>query len=578
MTSARLKWLPHLENAVPTKGYGNRLSMYLIALEAWRRGLKVKFYTIDNPDNKMLIRYSLANEKNVYHFESSRGEKLTRYAYDVCENKDDTKKILAKAGIPVPEGKRFEENATEEEIISYANKLGFPIVIKPISENAGKGVFSNINTESELRASVEYVRNELHYKDIIIEKHIDGVEHRIFIVDGKVLGVVNRIPANIIGDGKNTVEQLMKQKNRSKKFNPNLSSKIIELDKEVIDSIQQSGYRLDSIPEKGRQIFLRSKSNVSMGGDPIDVTDQLTDELKELATKAANSIPGLDICGLDMIIDKEKNTGVIIEINTKPMIGLHVFPVKGRPRDVVSPILDYYFPETINSNKTNLYFDFDAALAPLRAKLVREIEIAPPPTLENIYAKCYTISGPSVDSDYRSWIRLEALKNNLHGYIEELNDQKVQIIVASENEKKVQGFKTVCMEGLRETENHDVIEKEYTKPVKIGFEVYSIPRLWKTNQKLRKNLDDEKLKGKKLKRNAEKLKRDAEKLKLEKEKQTLRLNRKIKRKEQKIKQLKKEKSNIIIEKDKIKKEYSEVLSSQSWKLTKPLRKINSLFK
>src|SRR5699024_2844673 len=395
----------------------------------------------------------------------SRGEKLTRYAYDVCENKDDTKKILAKAGIPVPEGKRFEENATEEEIISYANKLGYPIVMKPISEHAGKGVFSNINTESELRASVEYVRNELHYKDIIIEKQIDGVEHRIFIVDGKVLGVVNRIPANIIGDGKNTVEQLMKQKNRSKKFNPNLSSKIIELDKEVIDSIQQSGYRLDSIPEKGRQIFLRSKSNVSMGGDPIDVTDQLTDELKELATKAANSIPGLDICGLDMIIDKEKNTGVIIEINTKPMIGLHVFPVKGRPRDVVSPILDYYFPETINSNKTNLYFDFDAALATLRAKLVREIVIAPPQTMKNINAKCYTISGPSVDSDYRSWIRLEALKNNLHGYIEELNDQKVQIIVASENEKKVQGFKTVCMEGLRETENHDVIEKEYTKPV-----------------------------------------------------------------------------------------------------------------
>src|SRR5690625_1179255 len=111
-----MKWLPHLVDAVPTRGYGNRLSMYLISLEAWRRGLNVKFYTIKNPDNKMLIRYSLSNGKKEYHFESSRGDKLTDYAYEVCENKDETKKVLTKAGIPVPEGKRFKENRSNEEI------------------------------------------------------------------------------------------------------------------------------------------------------------------------------------------------------------------------------------------------------------------------------------------------------------------------------------------------------------------------------------------------------------------------------------------------------------------------------
>src|SRR5690625_951168 len=216
MTSTEYKWLPHLENAVPSKGYGNRLSMYLIALEAWRRGLNIRFFRLENPENKMLIRYSIGNENEEYRFESSRGEKLTSHAYEICENKDETKKVLAKAGIPVPEGKRFKPNQSVEEIIKYTNALGYPVVIKPISENAGKGVFSNIETENELRNSLDYVRNELNYKDIIVEKHIEGIEHRLFIVKGKLLGAVNRVPANIVGDGKNTIDQLIKQKNRER--------------------------------------------------------------------------------------------------------------------------------------------------------------------------------------------------------------------------------------------------------------------------------------------------------------------------------------------------------------------------
>lgn len=554
-----MQWLPHLENAVPTKGYGNRLSMYLISLEAWRRGLKVKYYSIDNPENKMLIRYSLSDGKNTYHFESSRGEKLSKQAFEICENKDETKKTLAEAGIPVPEGKRFKENSSEEEILEYAEQLGFPVVIKPISENAGKGVFSNLSSKQDVKNALKHVRHELNYTDIIVEKHIEGIEHRIFVVDGKVHGVVNRIPANIVGDGKNSIKQLINMKNKSKRKNPNIASKLIKIDKEVIDSITDLGYTLDSIPPKGKRIFLRSKSNVSTGGDPIEVTDELSEELKELAVKATNAVPGLDVCGLDMIVDKENNTGVIIEINTKPMIGLHVFPVEGNPRDVVSPILDYYFPETKNSKKTNLYFDFEAAIAPIRNRLVNEIEILPPPTLEFIKSKNFLVSGTLVNEDFRNAVRLFALKNNLHGFVKEIEEQKVQIVIGGK-EKDIQEFKKHFINN----DSLNIVEEQWNKPIQIGFHNYSLPSRTKTILKLRDSLEKERSLKEKSK----------EKYKIVK-KQKIQITKKLKKQ---IKQKDVEIENLKNEKIKLEEKLNNILKSTSWKLTKPLRKANKIFK
>lgn len=554
-----MKWLPHLENAVPSKGYGNRLSMYLISLEAWRRGLKVKYYNIENPDNKVLIRYSLSDGKNTYHFESSRGEKLSKKAFEICDNKDETKKVLAKAGIPVPEGKRFKESSTDEDIIEYAEQLGYPIVIKPISENAGKGVFSNLKSKQELREALKYVRNELNYKDIIVEKYIEGIEHRIFIVDGKVHGVVNRIPANIVGDGKSTIKKLINLKNKSKKRNPNIASKTIKIDKEVLDSINHLGYTLESIPPKGERIFLRSKSNVSTGGDPIDVMDELSDELMDLAVKAANSVPGLDICGLDMIVDKENNKGVIIEINTKPMIGLHVYPVEGIPRDVVSPILDYYFPETKNSQKTNLYFDFDAAIAPLRNRLVDEIEILPPPTLEHINSISILVSGPNVNDEFRNSVRLLALKNKINGFVKEIDERKVQIVIGGKD-KDFEEIKSYCINNGCQI----IEEQSWNKPIKVGFHSYSISKRNKKIIQLKNNLENE---------NHEKfkLKKQLRQVTKEKDKKIKRLKKELKHKNLEIKELKSEK-------DMIEKNYYSILNSNSWKLTRPLRKVNQFLR
>ncbi|WP_373893899.1 acylphosphatase [Virgibacillus sp. CBA3643] len=587
-------YLPHLENAVPSAAHGNRLSMYLIALEAWRRGLTVKFFTIDNPENKLLVRYSLSNQEKEYRFESSRGSKLTDKAFEISDNKDLTKKVISKAGVNVPEGKRFEASIDDSEIVAYANALGYPLVLKPISENAGKGVFSDIKTEEQLKEALVHVRSDLNYHDVIVEKYIPGIEYRILVVDGEVIGAVNRIPANVVGNGKNSIEELIKMKNKEKKNNPNLSKKTIKIDKEVLDSIQSLGYELETILEDGERIYLRSKSNASTGGDPIDVTNELTDELISIATKSFHAIPGLDVCGLDMIVDKENNTGAVIEINTKPMLGLHVFPMRGEARDVVKPIIDYYFPETINTKKTNLYFDFDSILAPFISRSINEVVLPAPPSLEEQYAKRYIVSGNISVVGYKSWVRKKALRNKLHGYIKDLKDGTTEIVIAGSNKTEVEQFKDICYEGPEEAEVMEVEEYNWEKPVKTGFEI-----LRESRTELLNKLENEKDENNKLLQQKEKMKRKTkkkeERLKQDKAKAKQRI-KDIEKEKEKVQQneeeIKNEKVKLQAEKEKLLKEIEELVeerevlrqndimikNSHSWRITKPLRDLSGYLK
>lgn len=546
-----MDWLPHLKEAVPKRGYGNRLSMYLISLEAWRRGLGVKYYKMENPENKMLIRYSIYNDNREHFFESSRGDKLTEQAFELCENKDETKKCLKKVGVPVPEGRRFKADQTNIEILEYARELGYPVVIKPVSENAGKGVFSNIKSEPELSRIVEHVRETLKYKDIIIEEYVAGVEYRIFLVDGEVYGIVNRIPANIVGDGENSIKKLIELKNESKKSNPNISSKLIEVDKEVLDNLDSLGYDLNSVPPKSELIYLRHKSNVSAGGDPIDVTDELPEPIKDIAKKAFRAISGLDLCGLDMIIDKKTNQGVVIEINTKPMIGLHVFPTKGKPRDVVTPIVDYYFPETRNVEKTDLYFDFTAALAPLRRGVTKQVIVTPPSSTKTTHKCCLLIS--NIDRKLVSWIRKESLTRGLNGFIKEVKEKQYRVVLASFNKTNLNNAIESITRELDEIVGLKYKKIPWEEPVKIGFEISYISENKKTILKLEKKLRNEKKENKKNKKTIKKIKKESLK------------------KQNRIEELQK---RIVY----AEKKYNNIINSKSWRITRPLRVFMKLFK
>ena len=478
-------WLPHLTNEIVSGARKTKLCAYSVALEGWRRGLELKWYTADSKMfNDMIIfgvnppgrLFSLSSQERTHYFFRTRGDKVSNEAVQIGSDKDETKFWLAKAGVPVPEGKMFGEEIQDESIISYAVSIGFPVVLKPTNGSLGKGVITNIKNGDELRKALFYVRKELGYTEVIVERYVPGDEYRVYVVEDQVIGAYNRLPANIIGDGIHSIKELIELKNQERKKNPRLHSCLIEIDQEILDFIQWEGYSLDSVPEKGKRIFLREKSNVSAGGDPIDVTDQLPIKIKDMAVNAIKAIPGLHHGGVDIIVgnnseDKEVSA-VVIELNPTAQIGGILFPIKGQARDIPSAIIDYYFPETkgLNSQHSNIYFDLNTVLDPLQSRSALEVQVAPAP-LGRLYAKKYIVSGKVQRVSYQQWLRQQAFDLNLSGFINNVYDGTIEVVVAGTNKADVNNFKNILFQAPAKGTVKKVVEETWDEPVKVGFEI-----------------------------------------------------------------------------------------------------------
>src|SRR5690625_3353834 len=291
MSTNEYKWLPHLENSIPESARGYTTSLYSIALEGWRRGLNLKF--IKTKRNKSNTVFELSDGDITHRFVASRGDLITEEAFKICKNTAETKKYLIKKNVPTPEGKEFDKNTPDAQIIKYANKRGYPLVIKPIDGTGGKGVIAGIQDQREFEKSLTYVRNHLGYKSILVEDYFEGEDYRVYVIGDEVVAVTKRIPANVIGDGKSTIRQLIKQKNNERRESPILRSSLIKIDQELNNTIKKQNYNLDSVPPINKRVILKSKNNISAGGDPIDITDRIPDQIKSIAIAGCSAIPGL---------------------------------------------------------------------------------------------------------------------------------------------------------------------------------------------------------------------------------------------------------------------------------------------
>lgn len=524
------EWLPHLENSVPETVSGDRLSIYAIALEGWRRGLTVKFYNVKYR-KKAIVRYSLSDGEKEVKFAYSTGPDVTKEAKRICGNKVLTKEYLEKANVPVPQGKKFSENTSNNEIIKYVSEnINYPVVVKPSSGKMGRGVIANISDETELKNALNVVRNEFGYKSVIIEEFIPGEEYRIYVIDGKAIAAMNRIPANIIGNGKNTIKELIKIKNKLRKQIPSVRGRSIKIDQEVLRNLEKYNYTLDSIPEKGERILLRKNSNVSSGGDPIDVTDILPAEVKKVAENAAKSVPGLVECGVDLIVDSRTNEGKVIELNTSVGLAGHLFPLEGKARDIPKALVDYYFPDSTRIN-SKLYFDFTKITQLLNSGTVTEVVL---PVIQNkpLVVKGLEVGGKVQKVGYRRWVQRRALFYDLNGFIENKQNGKVHIVVAG-TEDNIKMFEDLIASDAPRRARVDTIKSfEWDEPIEAGLQIIN-------NEKTLK-------KTKKSASNQAKIVEENEK--------------------------------ITDELNKLKKEYDKLLQSNSWKLTKPLRYISALIK
>ena len=220
--------LPQLPNEIVRNARKTRLDAFAVALEGWRRGLKLKWYTKDsehfqdmiifgvNPPGRL---FSLSSEKRTHYFFRTRGDKVTNEAVELAADKGVTKEILEKINVPVPKGKGFSAEATDEEIISYSKTIDFPLVFKPTDASLGMGVVTNINSHEEFLKALQYVRHDLGYGEVIVEQHVEGKEFRVYVIDDKVIAAYNRIPANITGDGTHTIEELIELKSYERRQN-----------------------------------------------------------------------------------------------------------------------------------------------------------------------------------------------------------------------------------------------------------------------------------------------------------------------------------------------------------------------
>lgn len=483
MVSVNENWLPHLHPEVVSEVEGNYLDAYVVALEGWRRGLTLRWHVKDSEKFKEMKTwyvdepgqlFSLHSKEKSHYFFRTRGDKVTNEAVEKGMDKQRTKELLKKAGIPVPDGRQFTRKDDEETVIEYAETLGYPVVIKPKDGSFGRGVMSDIKSEEELKYSLQYLREQLEEDQIIVEKYIPGNDYRLYVVDDKVVGAILRVPPNVVGDGINSIEALIDIKNSERQLNPRLTTCPIKINQELVDYIGKSGYTLESIPGKDEVVYLSDKGNISIGGDPIDVLDELSDEIKQIAVQALRAIPGLTHGAVDLIIDKDQDgneAGYVIELNPTAQIGGILFPVKGKSRDIPAAIIDYYFPETKNvqTEKEKIYFDFYDVLEPLISRQGVISTVSPAP-IGKIHMKKYTVYGDVQNHGYHLGLRKQAFERGLHGFVMNVEDNAIDIVVAGTDKEMIDDFRHGITEDEERAHVIEIHESDYDGFVKVGFD------------------------------------------------------------------------------------------------------------
>ncbi len=264
---------------------------------------------------------------------------------DVACDKELTRTVLDRASIPVPAGSVVD---SLEEALAAFDAMGAPVVLKPLDGHQGKGVSTNITCHAEVKEAYELARE--HGRDVIVERYVHGKDYRIVVVNGRFIAAAERIPAHVTGDGESTIGRLIEIANADPMRGDGHEKPLtrIHVDETLLQHIAKLGFTLDSVPDAGVCVRLRSCANLSKGGVAIDVTDEVHPSVARMCERAARVI-GLDICGIDLVAQSvsepiRKETGAIVEVNAAPGIRMHHYPSLGTPRDVGGAIVDMLFP------------------------------------------------------------------------------------------------------------------------------------------------------------------------------------------------------------------------------------------
>jgi cyanophycin synthetase len=266
-------------------------------------------------------------------------------AVELASDKEETNKILAGLGLPVP---RQELVQSETQAVRAARRIGFPVVTKPYNGNHGRGISIRLTTEEEVAHGFTVARE--HSRSVIVETFLEGDDHRLLVVNGELVAATRRTPGHVVGDGEHNIEQLIEIVNQDPRRGVGHEKVLtrLELDAQAQKMLERAGLSAQSVPAPGTTVYLRSTANLSTGGTATDVTDVIHPDNREMAERAVRAI-GLDVGGVDFLSKNitesyRKIGGGICEVNAAPGFRMHVAPSEGTARDVAAPVLDMLFP------------------------------------------------------------------------------------------------------------------------------------------------------------------------------------------------------------------------------------------
>lgn len=269
---------------------------------------------------------------------------------EIASNKEETKQLLANSFVPVPLGKQIR---TETELVQVIEEIGFPLVVKPLNGNQGKGITANIKSNEQAHKAFELAQTIS--KDVIVERYINGQDYRFLVIDYKLVAVARRTPAMVIGDDKSTVQELIDQTNSDSRRGEGHEKVLttIKVDSTTNSILIEKNLTLNSVLPVGEILFLKNTANLSTGGTARDVTDVVHPYNVFFAERIAR-LMNLDICGIDIIAENintpiTEKTGAVLEVNSGPGFRMHLSPTKGLARNVAEPVIKMLFPDNAPS-------------------------------------------------------------------------------------------------------------------------------------------------------------------------------------------------------------------------------------
>ncbi|MBL4680095.1 MAG: cyanophycin synthetase [Pseudomonadales bacterium] len=267
-------------------------------------------------------------------------------AVEIACDKEDTHSLLQDLGLPVPIQHVIY---SEREAQRAAKRIGYPVVLKPLNANHGRGVSIDLSTEEQIATAFEFAKKNGTGRAVLVESYVTGFDHRMLVVNNDLVAVAKRVPGHIIGDGQQTVEALVEEVNSDPRRGIGHEKVLtrLEFDHQAERLLEEAGFDAKTVLPEGEIFYLRSTANLSTGGTAIDVTDIVHPDNREMAVRAVKAI-GLDVAGVDFLTDDISNSykeigGAIVEVNAAPGFRMHVAPSEGQPRDVAGKVMDMLF-------------------------------------------------------------------------------------------------------------------------------------------------------------------------------------------------------------------------------------------